>query len=104
MVDVRQLAAPSFAALLTSSAAFASADLAKSKNCVACHHVERKMIGPPYNAMAHRYGKDESAIKLSCEKIVKGGGGVWGQMPMPPQPGVSPEEAEALAKWILSHQ
>ncbi len=64
MVDFRQLAAASFAALLTSSAAFASAELAKSKNCVACHSVERKMIGPPYKAVAERYGKDESATKV----------------------------------------
>jgi cytochrome c len=104
MARLCRLAAVSFTALLTSSAAFANADLARSKNCVACHHVERKMIGPPYKAMADRYGKDESAIKVLSEKIVKGGGGNWGPMPMPPQPGVSPEEAEALVKWILSQQ
>ena len=104
MVAVCQLAAASLAALLISSAAFASAELAKSKNCVACHSVERKMIGPPYKAMAERYGKDQSAINVLSEKIVKGGGGNWGQLPMPPQPNVSPDEAEALAKWILSHQ
>ena len=104
MIDVRQLAAACCAALLTSSAAFASADLAKSKNCVACHHVERKMNGPSYKAVAERYGKDEAAIKPLSEKIVKGGGGVWGPMAMPPQPAVSPEEAEALAKWIMSLQ
>jgi cytochrome c len=103
MADLCRLAAI-FAALLTSSAAFASADLAKSKNCVACHHVERKMIGPSYKAMAERYGKDEAAIQPLREKIVKGGGGVWGPMPMPPQPNVSAEEAEALVKWILSIQ
>jgi cytochrome c len=104
MARLCRLAAVSFTALLTSWAAFANADLARSKNCVACHHVERKMIGPPYKAMADRYGKDESAIKVLSEKIVKGGGGNWGPMPMPPQPGVSPEEAEALVKWILSQQ
>ena len=78
--------------------------MAKSKNCVACHSVERKMIGPSYKAVAERYGKDESAIKVLSEKIVTGGGGNWGPMPMPPQAGVSPEEAEALVKWILSQQ
>ena len=102
MIDLRKLAAAAFAVLLTSSAAFASADLARAKNCVACHHVERKMIGPAYKAMAERYAKDESAIKLLSEKVVKGGGGNWGPMPMPPQPSVSPEEAEELVKWILS--
>ena len=60
------------------------------------------MIGPAYKAMAERYAKDESAIKLLSEKVVKGGSGNWGPMPMPPQPSVSPEEAEALVKWILS--
>jgi cytochrome c len=104
MVDFHQLAAVSFAVLLTSSAAFASPELARSKNCVACHHVERKMVGPSYKAVAERYGKDESAIKVLIEKVVKGGGGNWSQMPMPPQPNVSPEEAEALVKWILSLQ
>ena len=71
---------------------------------MACHSAERKMIGPTYKAIAERHRKDEFAIKLLSEKIVKGGGGNWGQLPMPPQPSVSPEEAEALAKWILSHQ
>lgn len=104
MVGFRQLEAAIFAALLTSSTAFASAELAKSKNCVACHSVERKMIGPSYKAVAERYGKDEAAIKLLSEKVAKGGGGNWGQLPMPPQPGVSPEEAESLVKWILSQQ
>ncbi len=104
MVEFRHLATALFAVLLTSPAAFASADLARSKNCVACHHIERKMIGPAYKAVAERYGKDEAAIKVLSEKVVKGGGGVWGPMPMPPQPGVSPEEAETLVKWILSQQ
>lgn len=106
MFDFRQLAAAAFgfAALLMAPGAFASAELAKSKNCVACHHPERKMIGPAYKAVAERYGKDDSAIKVLSEKVVKGGGGSWGQSPMPPQPTVSPEEAETLVKWILSNQ
>lgn len=104
MLDFRQLATALFVALLASPAAFASPELARSKNCVACHHIERKMIGPAYKAVAERYGKDEAATRTLSERIVKGGGGVWGQMPMPPQPTVSPEEADALAKWILSQQ
>ena len=104
MLNFRQFAAAFFAALLTSSPALASAELARSKNCVACHHIERKMIGPAFKAVAERYSKDESAIKVLSEKIVIGGSGNWGQMPMPPQAGVSPEEAEILVKWILSQQ
>ncbi len=104
MAEFCKCVAAAFVVHLTSSAAFASADLAKSKNCVACHHVERKMIGPPYKAMAERYAKDEAGAKLLSEKIVKGGSGNWGQVPMPPQPNVSADEAEALVKWILSQQ
>lgn len=102
MPDLRHCAAALLTVLLTSSSAVASPELARSKNCVACHHAERKMIGPAFKAIAERYGKDEAAIKTLSEKVVKGGGGVWGQTPMPPQPGVSPEDAEILAKWILA--
>ena len=102
MVDFRHLAAAAFVALLASSPAFASPELARSKNCVACHSIERKMIGPAYKAVAERYAKDEAALKTLSEKVVKGGGGNWGQMPMPPQPTVSAEEAETLVTWILS--
>jgi cytochrome c len=102
MPDLRQCAAAVLAVLVSSSPAFASPELARSKNCVACHHLERKMIGPAFKAVAERYGKDEAAIKTLSEKVVKGGGGVWGQPPMPPQPAVSPEDAEILVKWILA--
>jgi cytochrome c len=84
------------------SAASANPDLARSKNCVACHHAERKMNGPSYKAIAEVYGTDEAAAKALSEKIRNGGGGVWGPMAMPAQTNVSPEEADALVKWILS--
>ncbi len=103
MVDIRHVTATALA-LLVSSPALANPELAKSKNCVACHHVERKMIGPAYKAIAERYAKDESAIPKLSEKVIKGGAGSWGQTPMPPQPGVTPADAEALVKWILSNQ
>jgi cytochrome c len=103
MIDANQLAVV-FAGVLASSAAFASADLAKSKNCVACHHAERKMIGPSYTAMAAKYADDGSAVTVLSEKVLKGGVGIWGQMPMPPQQNVSQDEAESLVKWMLSHK
>jgi len=103
MADVRQLAA-FLAAVLVTSPAYASADLAKAKNCVACHHAERKIIGPPYKAIAAKYANDDTAVRALSEKILKGGSGNWGQMPMPAQSNVSQDEAEALAQWILSHQ
>jgi cytochrome c len=101
MVDVRHVAATAFA-VLVSSPVVASPELARSKNCVACHHVERHMNGPAYKAIAERYAKDESAAKALSEKVIKGGAGNWGQTPMPPQPSVTPAEAETLVKWILS--
>jgi cytochrome c len=103
MVDSRLLAA-GLASLLASHAALASPELARSKNCVACHHIERKMNGPAYKTIAERYGKDEAAAAALSEKIRKGGGGVWGPIAMPAQPTVSQEEADALVKWILSQQ
>lgn len=103
MVDTRHVTATALA-LLVSAPALASPELAKSKNCVACHHVERKMIGPAYKAIAERYAKDESAIKTLTEKVIKGGAGSWGQTPMPPQPSLSPADSETLVKWILSNQ
>lgn len=101
MLDVRHLAVV-VAALLVSSGAFANADLARSKNCVACHHAERKMIGPAFKAIAERYANDGSAVGTLSERVRAGTSGTWSQMPMPPQP-ISPDEAEALVRWILSH-
>ena len=103
MVDIRHVTAAALA-LLASSPALASPELARSKNCTACHHVERKMNGPPYKAVAERYAKDEAAVTKLSEKVIKGGAGSWGQTPMPAQPNVAPAEAEALVKWILSQQ
>jgi cytochrome c len=91
-------------ALLVSQPALASPELARSKNCVACHHMERRMIGPAYKAIAERYAKDEAAATGLNEKVIKGGVGNWGQTPMPSQPNLTPVEAEALVKWILSLQ
>jgi cytochrome c len=91
-------------ALLVSQTALASPELARSRNCVACHHMERKMIGPSYKAIAERYAGDEAAAKALIEKVIKGGAGNWGPTPMPAQPTVTPAEAEALVKWILAQQ
>jgi cytochrome c len=102
MIYLRFLAAG--IALALAYPAFASQELARSKNCVACHHVERKMNGPAYKSVAEKYAKDEAAFKALSEKVRNGGAGVWSPAPMPPQPQVSQEEAEALVKWILSLQ
>ncbi|MGG5888038.1 c-type cytochrome [Falsiroseomonas sp. HC035] len=91
-------------AVVMSSPAVASADLARSKNCIACHHAERRMIGPAYTLIAARYANDSAAVGALAERVITGGSGNWGQMPMPPQSSLSREEAETLVRWILSHR
>jgi cytochrome c len=74
--------------------------LAKSKNCLSCHAVDKKVVGPSYKDVAKKYtAKDEAML---AEKVIKGGKGVWGPVPMPPNTTVKPDEATRLVKWILS--
>lgn len=84
------------------SAAHASADLAKAKNCVACHALDKKLVGPAYKDVAAKYANDKEAVAKLTRKVREGGTGVWGQIPMPPNPQVSAEEAETLVKWVLT--
>jgi cytochrome c len=82
--------------------AMASPELAQKKNCMACHAVDKKLVGPAYKDVAAKYaGQKDAADKLS-QKIQKGGVGVWGQIPMPANPQVSDAEAKQLANWVLS--
>ena len=73
--------------------------LAKSKGCLGCHGIDKKIVGPSYKDLAARYAGQNVSDQLA-EKVIKGGGGVWGQMPMPPN-AVSPDEAKQLVSWIL---
>ena len=89
-------------AAVTASPAFASPDLAKAKNCMACHATDKKVVGPAYKDVAAKYaGQKDAADKLS-QKIQKGGSGIWGPVPMPANPQVSDAEAKQLAAWILT--
>ncbi|MFY7867503.1 c-type cytochrome [Roseateles sp.] len=90
------------ASAVLAPSAFASADLAQKKNCMACHAVDKKLVGPSYKDVAAKYAKDKDAVKKLAEKIIKGGSGVWGPVPMPANAQVSPAEAETLAKWVLA--
>ncbi len=87
---------------LMSGAAFASADLAKAKNCMACHAMDKKLVGPAYKDVAAKYASDKDAAAKLAKKIREGGTGVWGQVPMPANPQVSDAEAQTLAKWVLT--
>jgi cytochrome c len=99
-----RLAVAALAATFVSLPAQASPELARSKNCVACHHAERRMIGPSWTAIAARYANDANAAQLLGTKVVAGGSGNWGQMPMPAQANLSPDEVDALVRYILSHK
>lgn len=83
------------------SPAFANADLAAKKNCMACHATDKKLVGPAYKDVAAKYAKDKNAVAMLAEKIQKGGVGTWGQVPMPANQ-VTPDEAKQLATWVLS--
>lgn len=88
------------AGLVSAGAAQADEALAKAKNCLACHAIDKKLVGPSYKDVAKKYtAKDEAML---AEKIIKGGKGNWGQIPMPPNASVNPDEAGKLVKWILS--
>ena len=100
---MRILAAAVAAALvLPAGAALASADLAKAKNCMACHAMDKKLVGPAYKEVAAKYGSDKDAATKLAKKIREGGTGAWGQVPMPANPQVSEAEAVTLAKWVLT--
>ncbi len=83
------------------SPAFANADLAKQKNCLACHATDKKLVGPAYKDVAAKYAGQKDAVAKLAEKIQKGGVGVWGQVPMPANQ-VTPDEAKQLATWVLT--
>ena len=98
----------SFFALATIAVASASmpvwADLplATSKNCMACHALDKRIVGPAYKDVAAKYAGDKTAADRLATKIQKGGGGIWGPMPMPANTQVSDAEAKKLAAWVLT--
>jgi cytochrome c len=76
-------------------------DLAKNKNCLTCHMVDKKLVGPGFKEIAQKYKGDGAAAAALSTKIINGGSGVWGAIPMPPNP-VTKDEAKMLVEWILS--
>lgn len=76
--------------------------LAKKSACLSCHAVDKKLVGPSYQEIAAKYKNDKTAEAKLIEKVKKGGGGVWGVVPMPPNPHVKDEDVKVLVKWVLS--
>jgi cytochrome c len=82
--------------------AFAQVDLAQKKNCLACHAVDKKVLGPAYKDVAAKYAGQKDAVDKLAAKVMKGGTGVWGNIPMPANPQVNEAEAKQLVTWILT--
>ena len=76
--------------------------LATAKNCMSCHNLDRKVVGPAYKDVAAKYRGDPSALGRLSAKLMQGGGGVWGVVKMPSNPQVNEAEAKKLVAWILS--
>ena len=99
---LKQIALIASLAAVVSAPAFANADLAQKKSCLACHATDKKLVGPSYKDVADKYAGQKDAVAKLAEKIQKGGVGAWGQIPMPANPQVSVDEAKTLAVWVLS--
>src|SRR5258706_15621433 len=89
-------AAPAFAA--------GPADLAQQKTCMACHATDKKLVGPAYKDVAAKYAGQKDAVDKLAQKVMKGGSGVWGAVPMPANPQVNEAEAKQLVQWVLSQK
>ena len=84
--------------------AFAQADLAQKKNCMACHAVDKKVVGPAYKDVAAKYAGQKDAVDKLAAKVIKGGTGAWGNIPMPANPQVTEAEAKQLVQWVLTQK
>lgn len=88
--------------LFAAAHAFANLQLAQKSNCMSCHAVDKKLVGPGYKEVAAKYKGDKTAEAKLVEKVKKGGAGVWGPIPMPANAQVSDADVKTLVKWILT--
>ena len=92
------------AGAIVSTQALADMQLATAKNCMACHAVDKKLVGPSYKDVAAKYDGQKDAVDKLVVKVIKGGSGVWGPVPMPANAQVSADEAKKLVTWILGQK
>ena len=92
------------AGFAVSTPALADLQLATAKNCMACHAVATKLVGPSYKDVAAKYAGQKDAVDKLAAKIVKGGAGVWGPVPMPANAQVNADEAKKLAAWVMTQK
>ncbi len=92
------------AALVASVAANAQSaeDLLKKHVCTACHSIDKKLVGPAYNEVAAKYKSDPKAAAMLADKVKKGGVGVWGQVPMPPNAAVPDADIKTMVSYIMT--
>ena len=88
--------------VLPAAPALADLALATSKNCMSCHNLDKKVVGPSYKDVAAKYKGDKAASARLVTKIMEGGGGVWGVVKMPANPQANEAEAKKLATWVLN--
>ncbi len=96
------LTAAALAVVTVAAPAMADEALAKSKNCMACHAVDKKLVGPAYKDVAKKYAADAKAVDTLALHIIKGSSGIWGAVPMPANANVNEDEAKKLATWVMS--
>ncbi len=112
MNTLKSLTALSVTALIAFAASSVSAQekfdtaamekLAKDNNCISCHAAATKLVGPSHKMMSEKYAKDKDAVKTLSAKVIKGGSGVWGPIPMPANAQVKQDDAEKLVKWMIA--
>jgi len=90
------------AALVAAGPTFANPELARSKICLGCHGIDKKQVGPAFRDVAARYAGQKDAATRLADKIIRGGSGAWGVVPMPANAKVTPDEALQLANWVLT--
>lgn len=76
--------------------------LMEAQDCKTCHHATNKSIGPAHKAVAEKYEYTDDNVTMLAGKIIKGGSGTWGDVPMNPHPDLSQEDAEKIARYVLS--
>ena len=80
---------------------FAQEDLAKKNNCMVCHNIDKKLVGPAYKDVAAKYAGQKDAVDKLTQKVLKGGAGVWGPVPMPANAQVTEADAKKIVQWVL---